>query len=159
MPPMSPEDIRQYLASHRVLALVHQALNAAVSDQAANPLLHTARTLRTDKHLVPPILSGVAASATTPPTEPEAAHQLLTSPPLLLSTQKLQAADGGRLEAVQVTSEEQLHELLVAEGIDLSGALGPGHDLVSAYGLAVRFDEHVWFRVAFHARRGESCLV
>lgn len=129
MQPEGGHAAREYLDSHRVLPLVHRALNAAVRDRAPNPLLHMARTLRAEARMTSPHSPATATAVVTSPCAPAAVTvpAMPPSPPRAPPPiSDLRSADGGHLEVVEVTSEEQLRALLEADGIDLSswGAAG-----------------------------------
>ena len=141
---MTPEEISQYLSTHRVLHLVHRALNMAVRDRAPNPLLHMARSLRNEWELNPPQQhpaspppcdtalavgssntagDSVAATAlqAAPLPTPLQSPQMSTATPTDVSDQlqhleeSLQSLGGDRLEPLEVSSEAQLRAILAED--------------------------------------------
>ena len=115
---MTPEEVQHYLTQHRVLHLVHRAMNSAVRDCAANPLLHMARSLRANAHTAvaspPPPLQCTDLNAPSSPPPPA------TPPPADQSSRAscLTSSNGARLEPLVVGSESQLRELLSEVGVD-----------------------------------------
>ena len=148
--PLSSEDMKVYLSQHKVLQSVHRALNTAVRDRAANPLLHMARTLRAERTAALAAECGRVPMRTgTAPCPPEPRDHLpcLKPPEPLPPSGDLVSASGGRLEPIGgLHSEEQLREVLTSHGVDPSSWVAAGAEGLAELMAELRSGESVLCR-------------
>jgi hypothetical protein len=120
---LSPDEVQRYLASHKVLHLVHRSLNAAVRDHAPNPLLHMARSLRAHAGVAPPPPCADVVGSESPSPQPVMAASPAEVPS---GGASLRSTSGERLEPLDVRTEAQLSALLAEGGVDTSEWGGAG---------------------------------